>query len=510
LDVLRAVGWTPSLHPRGPHGKFARKPGLPAGGPGRPGRIGQQLEVMLAEVDRRYAKGYPDDPMQNAQFLHEQMRKAVKEMADGNPYAAGAALGQVEYRAREAGLDSLADRAHMLQAAPGLGVLAKPEAPGEVADLADKGQAVLMQMSGSDLSRFNGQVYVGDDPSWVGMMGWDGRMGLDRGTTNALAEAANGEPVKSVEPFTTLLHELLHAAGGTDATAQADGRSYMEGVNGKAIEEGFTELGSRLDAAEFTRRLGVGDLPTPVLARDPATGGAIDNPAWDKAKSSLAGHLIALHTALTEDRFHAPGDHAAHNKAIGAVEEASRLLRDDVLFASDDALRMAQRVWSEDPAVKTALDGARHALDRARQVPAAKHRTVAEELAEEASPSRLRNGVGVSYPEWVRNAQAWSEAIAKMERKAGLLRKQTLAARAADLAREVAYAGTRDKSAVLAAQLLRAAAVTDSGREMENGETLTAYTRRNVVSYWLSAGTRAADQVATQVGQLRRWLDAGT
>jgi hypothetical protein len=335
-------------------------------------------------------------------------------------------------------------------------------------------------------------------------------MGLDQNTVTGLADMVNAQPgerVQSAEPVTTLLHELLHAQG-TVADAPASAQAYVRPGGGKAVEEGFTELGSRLDAAEFARRIGVGDKPTALLARDPRTGGVVDNPAYGRARAELTARLESLRKALTADR-RTVADGSAHSEAIVAVTQAAEDVQDDDPAGVEAALQTARHTWSADPVVKAAIDSAASAADRLAHQASAQHQTVSQALEAAADPRLLRAGRGVAYPQWVRQAQAWSEAIAAREAKIGLIERRDAAARAAELAREVAYAGGQGKAAVLARQLLRAEGLTDSGKMMENGETLTAFTERNILQEWDSAGTQVAAQVGTEVEQLRRWLDAG-
>ena len=275
--TVYAADWRPELHPRGEHGRWARKPFgklYPGNPPVTPG------------------ESYPG---QIAEKVHRELERTALIPVQDRIYTALQMLGDGEYSRAAQVLKDAATSADMQ---------GEPETRSELLDLAAqietgsaeytrlgrgfdaamaKASPAVTKALGGGHQLWDGHVRVTDSNT----MGWaladinyQGRVRVsDITARDMLADLDGKGPVTSPSSFTVPLHELIH--GVVPAGTNADEWGEHDGAD-QALEEGFTELGTIAHAPEFFDALGIGDRPTDILAHgreasdhaDPVRGNA--------------------------------------------------------------------------------------------------------------------------------------------------------------------------------------------------------------------------------------------
>lgn len=121
-------------------------------------------------------------------------------------------------------------------------------------------QAAVAAIYGDAPSRWY-TTYTEDNPQWLGVMGWDGRMGLRPEYARSAADALDPDAkTRTLEGIKTYWHEVHHAIGTRASKAGKDSADYQT-KPGWAIEEGYTELGAWLTMPAFMKAMGIYDKP---------------------------------------------------------------------------------------------------------------------------------------------------------------------------------------------------------------------------------------------------------
>ena len=220
------------------------------------------------------------------------------------------------------------------------------------------------------------------------------------------------------------------------------------------IEEGFNELGTTWHMEDFTRRLGVGDRETRIVAA--AGGQAADNPAWQQRKDALIGELQRARTALRKEA-EGPHDKATWDAEIVRLTKAILWLDDDDTGPAADVAGELAHLGS--PAAAKAADAIAAELDKLTSTPMARHATLAEYVRRLADPARIKalDSWG-HYPGYTADALGWVQAAAKAEHKRNLDKPGTPGwRRVGELADEINTEGPAGKLPAMASQVIRAA-----------------------------------------------------
>lgn len=220
--------------------------------------------------------------------IHDRMLDAVKQESNDDTKTkiimAGVALDNGDYSGAadwmtEAALDSM-DRSDgkwkpYKQLADDLNAEAKfdggkrASARDDATKLAAKTAPSVPGMLGGGKEAWNGKLTLfspADNPGVGAQIDWNGNIDLQAGLAHSMSETLKTTgPVSDMQPFITMLHELIHGTIPENEKYSSHESAYQN-PDIAAIEEGFTELGAIHHAPEYFGKAGIGDRETLMLS----------------------------------------------------------------------------------------------------------------------------------------------------------------------------------------------------------------------------------------------------
>lgn len=127
------------------------------------------------------------------------------------------------------------------------------------------GKEAAAKVYGNTDHRWNGETFVENSSEWLGLMKWDGQMGLHSKTAPNVIDALDRDvtrPVTDPSALEVWWHEIHHSIG-TKLNDRNEAYAYMQ-KPGRSYEEGFTELGAWITMPDFLEALGIADRPTRI------------------------------------------------------------------------------------------------------------------------------------------------------------------------------------------------------------------------------------------------------
>lgn len=288
-------------------------------------------------------------------------------------------------------------------------------------------------------------------PSLLAEIDWNGHVNMQDEVAQSIRNTLADDPKEPVSldraaAFTVPIHEDIHAIlpAGQYRINNGDLQAYNADEGHRAIEEGFTELGTIQHAGSILRKLGIGDRKTEFLA-----------PGLQESQE----HVLATKTTVNALRalglkIAAANRSKALRKAnIESIDAATKDIRDGKTSSASSRLDvMRKQSWPEVSSELDAVDNAITALDN---TPDAEHYTISD-YADKVinTPQRIRSGDAWGhYAEFTANAFDW---VDKISDDLGEAHDPATIKRLAD---EVNAVGTAEKPTVMARQLVDAAGV---------------------------------------------------
>lgn len=331
----------------------------------------------------------------------------------------GATARATKYRLMARNVRQLADRAEESS-------VDRQELHDFTASIADKVPGLL----GGGHQAWNGKVelfgnnekYASAELDWNGQMNFLDTLAKSMSTTLAM----RNEPVSDMQPFVTVLHEMIH---GTIPSGEEyyDSRDAYQDKRAANIEEGFTELGSIQHASEFFKMAGIGNRETPITAMNEY--GPIEDPAYPKAVAAIVKDLQAHYVKLSSD-VRAPQQHAAEKlgREIERLKHDPTVLQTDWTSGIEEAMREIQHLgdpemsdWANKTMAgtwewRTAGKSANGPVAKARLMHIDKKATTSEYAERLNDPTRIKNGDAWGhYAQQTARALTWVQDIAHEE-----------------------------------------------------------------------------------------------
>jgi hypothetical protein len=309
-----------------------------------------------------------------------------------------------------------------------------------------RGKQVLPGILGGGQSSWNGQIQIfraAEKPSLAAQMDWDGNMEVQDGIARSMKDMLShpDAEISSPDPFAVVLHELIHSIVPEDQIYAQNSMSFQD-FDTSRIEEGFTELGTIQHAPEFFDKIGVGNLPTPVLATD-SSGHVIDNPEYDTAKASIVSRLNSKAESVGDDEA------AAH------ISNAIDWLQDDDPQSALDELDKISAEYDD------YLYENRQAIYDLDNITSGRHATLSEYVKRLQSPEQIKNGAWGHYADETARAYSWMTLVAQKMTGKDEDDPETQAA-IVDLSDEVNREGPAGKIGTMASQVALAELGTDA------------------------------------------------
>ena len=247
-----------------------------------------------------------------------------------------------------------------------------------------------------------------EHPGALAQMGWDGQMFIEENTAKELTAILDkpGETVDDPDPLIVPLHEMIHAVEPKGEHEKPnefradDSIAYNEKDSSvRAIEEGFTQLGTAQHAEEFFKTTGVADRKT----RFPVDNA--DQVFQDKQDQVMAS-LGDLAGELEKD------GRPPETQEAGKIRAILRDLRsDEDIETIGDAVTRVRHLG--DPHYTERARDIKRKLDDMYEVP---NKNVGEWARDMASPQRIRNGTSWQhYNQWTADAYNFSAYIAVLD-----------------------------------------------------------------------------------------------
>lgn len=338
-------------------------------------------------------------------------------------------------------------------------------------------------------------VYADSEhPSYLAYVDWDGHVNVNRTTADAIKSGLSGTgPVENPAAFTVPLHELIHVVlpPGEKRSSNGDKDMYQKPA-GQAIEEGFTELATIHNAAEFFDKIGVGDRETLVAAVD-SNGHLIPNPDFTRKQDALVAALRSTWDHLMKA---GPGSLPAANAINNAIYDVQNENFSDAV----SEIRTLQHTGNGDD-WEQALRMKRQVADLIATGDTA-HATMREYAERLAQPDRIRKGDSWGhYTSWTASAYDWTAEISRR------LTGKEDPATVKKLADQVSAVGTAAKPRVMAEQLLAASHLMEE-KTLTRAETAQALAsaQDQILASW---GKNAAAQIADNASRRMRGAVAG-
>lgn len=327
----------------------------------------------------------------------------------------------------------------------------------KVKQLASKTASAVPRMFNGGRENWNGKISLfpqDEKPTVSAEIGWDGEIHYSAGLARQLADGTSETgKIKDARPWVVMLHELIHGLIQPGQDYSVHQRAYQNLVNA-SIEEGFTELGTIMHAAEYLKAAGVGDLETPIIAVE---NGRIAEDT-DQAK------ILALQDKL-RDWYKRQGE----KPGIGAADAYKALADARNAFGSPDfnpdavinALAKVADV-TPDPEIKSEIGSA---LDDIYSGAVRTRHATASEYAERLNdPERIARGEAWgTYRQETAKALNWVTEVARAEGFADVSKGTPGWKRIVELADEVNRYGTAEKIPQMAEQVARAAGTKAEG-----------------------------------------------
>jgi hypothetical protein len=367
--------------------------------------IDKRLELSQRATERGTAEGF---------FLASKYMGEAGVLAD-KAYGMSPKIGE-RYRA-------LADQ---LRDVSGSDVVQAGTPRQAVTDYVNRAAPMIPGMVGGGHQAWNGSVdlFSTSDSTRLASMNWNASMEVREDVAQAVKDVQD-HPEMPVTPeqaeyLGVPLHELIHGtvqgpyyAHGTDPMGHYyNNQAAYQEPGPKRIEEGFTELGMTMHAAEFFTAMGIGDRAAMGVKLDPATGKPMPAPDWPMAKAGpLETDLRDFHSQVGGMMFIGPS--TVYTRIYDAANAVSN--KDSL-----GALGMLAQSQAEttDPDVADRLG---EYMDRVRELgPGRPHQTLAEYAATLDNPALIGNaadegGVWHHYGSLVEDALTWTQAVAAEE-----------------------------------------------------------------------------------------------
>jgi hypothetical protein len=303
---------------------------------------------------------------------------------------------------RTGGLKALADRFNTGgssdESAGPLRISEKDSLTSVTSRYALRGKQVLPGILGGGQSAWNGQVRIfktTEKPAVAAQLDWDGKMEVQDGIAQSMRDmlAHLHTEISSPDPFAVELHELIHSIIPPDQTYAQHSMAFQD-YDTARIEEGFTELGTIQHAPEFFSKVGVGELPTPVLATD-SSGHVIDNPEYDKAKATIVAGLASKAKS------------AGNDEAATYISNAINRLQDDDPQGALDELDKIPDEYDDD------FYENRQAIYDLDNITSGRHATLSEYAQRLQSPGQIKDGAWGHYANETARAYNWMALVAQ-------------------------------------------------------------------------------------------------
>ena len=332
-----------------------------------------------------------------------------------------------------------------------------------ITDITLKAAPLVPGLLGGGKSSFTGKVGLFSEEEratpyftlW-GETDWRGNITFSDGTAHIINELVSTKNTVTKPDQTTVpLHELIHTVGQT----ADDALPYQRIPAVQAAEEGFTQLGTAMHAAEFFRKMGVGNRETEVLAAD-ETGLPITDPKWTRKVQAVAADMQKQWASLEvkADQHDATWHQAADN--LGREIERLKADPDEIysITVNDNyGGVLAQIQHLGDSELSKWAMGIKQRVGELQTVSQSKHATLAEYAERLADPKRIAEETSWDiYPWQTRIAQQWVTDVAAHETARATPGKGIDRKRMVELADEINRVGDKDKFITMARQLLRA------------------------------------------------------
>lgn len=359
------------------------------------------------------------------------------------------------------------------------------------------GKEAAAKVYGNTTHRWSGETFVETSPDWLGLMKWDGGMGLHSKTAPNVIDALDRDVNRPVTDPTALevwWHEIHHSIG-TKPNDRDEAYDYTQ-KPGHSYEEGFTELGAWITMPDFLEALGIADRPTRIKSE-----------AWTHARTKADFRLM---TAENSARKQA--------QALGLNADQER--RAKLLKAADTAgLAQFQLSADDEPYAATMQQAALEFRDAGMLTEAshieaaikplmnadAKKLTMREFYAERVNPDLLLKHntptarAYMSYHTEVATAYTWLDNVAKVE----LARKDKAAGSSTDarfkmvkaLSMEVNATGGANKPRAMAVQFLRASGYSPDQMDPQ----AIAYIANAITAAWVGGNAFAKASEALRI-----------
>ena len=329
-----------------------------------------------------------------------------------------------------------------------------------ITDITLKAAPLVPDMLGGGKSSFTGKVSLFSEEEratdtftlW-GETDWKGNISFSDGTASIINDLVSTKNMVTKPDQTTVpLHELIHTVGQTSD----DALPYQKIPAVQAAEEGFTQLGTAMHAADFFRKMGVGNRQTEVLASGP-NGGPVPDPAWRRKVAAIAADMQKEFVQLDKNP---EAYHQQVARHLGELVENLKADPENLLdITTDDqfsgALSEIQHLGDTE-AASWAM-GMKQRVHQLQGEPMDKHATLAEYAERLADPQRIAEETSWDiYPWQTRIAQQWVTDVAAHETARATPGKGIDRKRLVELADEINRVGDKNKFITMARQLLRA------------------------------------------------------